>query len=195
MVNATEDNHRYNMKNVNSMPKFGSGRPAQPLVPLGGSAICGEPEGAPSAVAEAPVEPQVTLPETAVQREVVLPLVAPAGLPAAGLAPAEAPRGASAGQRGFWAGALGWMRPSGWDLRKFFTGRPARRSAAGPVQRELFTLEQIKPMRNDLSDSDLEIMTPRGVSVQTPLFCPTVRPRPTPAWQRWTRRLVGVGRP
>jgi hypothetical protein len=60
------------------------------------------------------------------------------------------------------------------------------------VQTEL-SLEKVKPVRNDLSDSDLEVVTPKRVVLHKgpqPYLKPLTKPETT-TWNRLTTRLFG----
>jgi hypothetical protein len=89
------------------------------------------------------------------------------------------------------------LRPfGGWSLFKNpFTRSAPRKKESGPVQTEL-SLDAVKPVRNDLSDSDFELSrTPQGVvSQQEALSEPKAVPASpavanASAWQRLKTRL------
>jgi hypothetical protein len=94
-----------------------------------------------------------------------------------------------------WATLTGWVKPS----------RAGAARAAGPVpqlkkplvQAEL-SLEGVKVVRNDLSDSDLEVVTTRPAKPEAPAVkAPTATPERAPAGSPWSRvaeRMAGAGK-
>jgi len=92
------------------------------------------------------------------------------------------------------------LRPfGGWSLFKNpFTRSAPRKKESGPVQTEL-SLDAVKPVRNDLSDSDFELgRAPHAVAPQPgTLSEPIAAPAPSVAvdgspWQRLKTRLFGA---
>ena len=151
LVNPRESGSRYHMRRKIQLPKFGSAknpfsaRSETPAVPAAPGAIISERPREMSAaeVAAARLKETVRLPVT----ELPAPLSPPA--PAA---PARA-----------WWNPFTWRRSAG--VGSIRVGSVVARPA---VQGEL-SLDQIRVVRNDLSDSDVEIvqpepaMNPRGV--------------------------------
>ena len=92
-----------------------------------------------------------------------------------------------------------------WTIfRNPFGGATAKSKAAeAPVQGEL-SLDAVKPVRNDLSDSDLEVIRvsrpapvePVAVtSVLTPLAASAEPPEPVgPVWDRLKTQFFGAGK-
>jgi hypothetical protein len=73
---------------------------------------------------------------------------------------------------------------------------PQSKSDAGPVQGELL-LDAIKPVRNDLSDSDLEVVQSASQKVREPVICLTApiagSPDQTaPVWRRVAAQFSGA---
>jgi hypothetical protein len=82
---------------------------------------------------------------------------------------------------------FGWARPKG--------GARALPRTDALVQGEL-SLDRVKVVRNDLSDSDLEIVPakkPSPAPAPAPELTATVSPSPR-AWERVTSRLFGAGK-
>ena len=89
--------------------------------------------------------------------------------------------------------------PSGrWTVRNPFHRRTVGEKDPGPVQGEL-SLDAIRPVRNDLSDSDLEIVPakrPAAKPVNAPAPAPVVEnrdafsPAASPLWSRLRARLL-----
>ena len=84
-----------------------------------------------------------------------------------------------------------------WSLFKNpFSKTPRPTASAAPVQSEL-SLDAVKPIRNDLSDADMEVVraTPRPVDV-----APEVAPAPEPvaadgaAWNKIKNQFFGAGK-
>ncbi len=83
-----------------------------------------------------------------------------------------------------------------WAASQNCAKGPKRRSSRPMVQPEL-SLEKVRVMRNDLSETDLEIVHAKPaiepeVNPGTPNPAPKANPRP--AWMRVTSRLFGAGK-
>jgi hypothetical protein len=65
----------------------------------------------------------------------------------------------------------------------------------GPVQCEL-SLDAVKPVRNDLSESDLEVVRAKRAKpdAKSPLTGPVVSPSPESSWDRVTTQFFGAGK-
>ena len=97
-------------------------------------------------------------------------------------------------RQGFLARWLRRLDPLRWDWANLLTGRSRRRGFEGPVQRELFVLQHVKPMRNDLSDSDVESVPSRksrsaGRFIEAPAL-----DRTGPVWRRISKRFAGTAK-
>jgi hypothetical protein len=114
----------------------------------------------------------------------------------AGPAPAAAmtPRAALASAVRVGSGGTNWFRLG----KNPFVNRPAKGpNAVTPVQSEL-SLDAVKPLRNDLSDSDLEVVpakaelkTKARLAPRQRLFKPELAGL---AWSRWTARFFNSER-
>ena len=81
-------------------------------------------------------------------------------------------------------------------IKNPFRAKPAMPSVTAPVQGEL-ALETVKVVRNDLSDSDLEVV-PAVLAVPEPPPKPVAAPEAHAVegsnWGRITSRLFGAGK-
>lgn len=106
------------------------------------------------------------------------------GLPAAGVAPQVPTRPAAGERQGF----------SIWNL--FRRRKPAARTL-GPMQGELL-LESVRVVRNDLSDSDLEVVPSVAGESASPKApgkpASVTAKRPEPVWSRMAERTLDVTR-
>jgi len=91
-----------------------------------------------------------------------------------------------------------------WSLFKNpFSKSPKPTAASAPVQSEL-SLDAVKPVRNDLSDADLEVVqaAPRRVEAAAPAvsIAPEAAPAPEPvaadgaAWSKIKNQCFGAGK-
>ncbi len=127
----------------------------------------------------------VAAPETVAPAEPELPIApAASGVSAAVVEPEKAKR---------FAGPATTLRQALAKKNPFATSKPERRT---PVQTELL-LEQVKVVRNDLNDSDLELV---AASIARKTEAP-VAPVPDrdktfkgTVWNRLTARLFSIGR-
>jgi len=172
VVRASDETH-YNLMNVKTFHGMDWER-LEPPVPAR--------DGAEPALASAPSRPTVQ-PGDAAVRESLEKLH---GLLTAA---AASPR------PGFWARLRLRLRPSRWDWANLLTGRSRRRGAEGLAQPELFILQQVKPMRNDLSDSDLDIVPSRRSRSEGRAGEKPARERTGPVWRRLSKRSAGNATP
>ena len=92
-----------------------------------------------------------------------------------------------------------WLSIGRWSLFKNpFAGRGQARAVKPPVQCEL-SLDAVKPVRNDLSDSDVEVVAapvPAGVVIPPPAQVPTapVVIAAPPIWGRIKTQYFGAGK-
>jgi hypothetical protein len=212
LVGMQDTNSRYRMRTRNLLPKFGSGqnpfaapskasaspKPAEPdrakleTASLFEPATPATPTPPKTIAAKEPkkaVIPPVKAPEPVIKLEAKAPAApAASSKPAAPFTPTARP--AKSGRWSDWirkfnpASALPWK----WGEmggRK----RPARRA----VQTEL-TLDQVRVVRNDLSDTDFDIVPGRLMGMHSgasPILPHPQREEPR-AWNRLTAKFLGA---
>jgi hypothetical protein len=183
LIGLQESTSRYRMRTKSLLPKFGSG--TNPF-------SAGTPEPVPTEPAETGATPtvsrfQMTPAELAAARlketkrlPVPSPVVAPVESEKSVAKPAAIKPVAAEGSNWIWIwnGLSRWapkLNPLAWWPRQKAKPKPAiSRSGKTPVQGEL-SLDNIKVMRNDLSDADVEII-PARTAVKS-----AVKPAPEPS--------------
>lgn len=172
------------------LPKFGSGKDAEGKVSTTPESVGGE---APVAVSVAgPAQSEGTRMKAAEMDAKAMPSMD--GGQAAS-ASGEINQTASRGRRGRRSGFLTSFL-LGWARRKNpFRPKAAQRKAPGPVQGELL-LESIQVVRNDLTDTDLEVVAkpeappPQAQEAKVPADADPERARLV--WRRIATRLFGA---
>ncbi|MDB6121927.1 MAG: hypothetical protein JWQ71_920 [Pedosphaera sp.] len=200
LVGMKDMDSRYQMRSKNLLPKFGSGR----------NPFCNTPkaESAKAVVAEAPTTPELpkTEPIVAVTSplleseelkavesvEEIKPMAAPEKTELKNVN-ASAPTKKEPMQFGKWLKKLNLL--SYLPIRKPGMKAIAVKPARTHVQTEL-SLEKVKVMRNDLSDTDLELVRAKKSAAQPKAPQPIlqqpvmVKSEPT-TWGRLTSRIFG----
>jgi hypothetical protein len=176
LVGLKDAAHRYNLARRGSLPKFNSKRnPFRATARPEPVSRPQEPMTAASGVAETGT-PKPSVAEGAA----LAPTPAPAGTPMKRFP------GAKSGARLF--SFLPWMRPP--------VVVPIPRASKSMIQAEL-SLDAVRVVRNDLSDSDLEVLSTKKRPKAAPELCsaPTAPSMPAEsAWNRVTRQFFGAGR-
>lgn len=220
LVGMQDTNSRYRMRTRNLLPKFGSGRnPFAAPAPKGNGPAPGasskletgslfesaQPE--PSTPAK-PVEKKETRkpivlpakpvesPKVEVEAKPMVAAATPALAPAPAIATARSvSKPKPAAKSPAWTGWMKKLNPlallSQWGGDRAGRNRPARK----PVQTEL-TLDRVRVVRNDLSDTDVEIVPGRLMGM--PSGASPILPHPQPqreehgAWNRLTNKFLGA---
>jgi hypothetical protein len=208
LVGMPDTNSRYRMRTRNLLPKFGSAKnPFAPPTPdlespgaphtsspakLQTASLFESPIREPEHREAAPIEAAKPAPKkelkTAPQSSAapVAPAKVEARMP---VAPAPSAPSGKPGKIGGWIkklNPLALLPPRRGDSGR---GRPARK----PVQTEL-TLEKVRVVRNDLSDTDLEIVPGRLMGLPSgasPILPHTGNSGPG-AWSRLTTKILGA---
>jgi hypothetical protein len=189
LVGVKESEGRYHLSRQSRLPEFNAKRN-----PFRGTA---RPEG------KAPAKPA--------DQETAMVAAAPAPEPQAAKAAAETPgkRPAAPFGGGFAArgsGVASWVRqrlarmfnkPGRAAARSVAAAKPAPTAAKRPMQTEL-SLDAVRVVRNDLSDSDLEVVAVKPAAEKTPATG-TGRAGGAvalagSAWSRVTERVLGAGK-
>src|SRR5215831_14209221 len=148
LVNPRESASRYRMREGVQLPKFGSDK--NPF------SARGESQAVPAA-------PGANLSESAQPRELSQKEIAAARLketvrlPVSEPLPPETKVSPSVPS----TQTRPWWNPWGWGSADRSPARPARRRPVEPAVQGELSLDQIRVVRNDLSDSDVEIVQPR----------------------------------
>lgn len=191
LVGLKDNGNRYSVARGGLLPRFGSKKnpfraSTRPDSVGESSPGCASAEGAPDQLAENPDDKS-----NGSDRSHTTP---PASSNSTQQAPGNAlsrPKPADTTSKGLfgWTALMAWMRPK--SLKKsipIFTK---------PMVQGEFSLEAVKVVRNDLSDSDLEIVPAKA---PMPVAPPPVRPpleTAAPAgnaWNRLTERVFGAGK-
>ena len=77
------------------------------------------------------------------------------------------------------------------SMRNPFAAKPTTKTEATMVQTEM-RLDAVKPVRNDLSDADLELVPARQSAINAPDAKSNTEPQPLPRFA--LARLFGAGR-
>ncbi len=181
LVGVKDLEGRYNVTNQRLLPKFESAK--NPFRPAARRTEGPPAEAAPSApAAQAPR------------------LLSQAGSPSAAASAAVSPVRTSQPPARSWFGSLvarlaRWLTGSGRPSKRT---QPAIPQFKPPMQTEL-RLESIKVVRNDLSDSDLEVVSsrkPAAAQAETaPAAKPAAKPEPrSKSWGRGSTRLFSAGK-
>jgi hypothetical protein len=195
LVGLKPEAARYRMSDPRAMPRFGSGRnPFQARKTLSPDAPL------------APVSSAATTPAVEAPGPVVTPKVEPVAVAAAETEPQARPEPATVAKSEWKRKLAGWIgklrsRRQPKKPKRATPVRPAR----GPVQGEL-SLDAIQVVRNDLSDSDFEVVArkagptakPAAVAPapgqSEPAPTPTPAPDPEAARGRMAARLFCAGK-
>jgi hypothetical protein len=199
LMGMSDADSRYHMRSKNRLPKFGSERnpfahTTKPEFPKVVSAV-----SAPTKIEPASIEPAALFEQKAEETKLVNGNEAvPVAVPAEKIELKAAPvlmatpvtrKTNSTRMKDFFKKMnplphLGALKVGG----KAKAHKPVRTH----VQTEL-SLEKVKPMRNDLSDSDLEVVSPKRAQLPKgpqPYLKPLTKTEPT-TWNRLTSRFFG----
>jgi hypothetical protein len=202
LVGMRDTESRYRMRTQNLLPKFGSAKnpfapappnaqtptsPANPPMPhLETGSLFDSP---PKELPKQPVTKQAKTPPRR-PADADVPVKAEVKLPATPIAPTPVRSPAPKPRR--WSGWIGKFNPLALLPSKGGDGGRGR-GARKPVQAEL-TLERVRVVRNDLRDTDFEIVPGRLMGLPSgasPILPHPERPE-NGAWNRLTSRFLGA---